>query len=58
VSFAKFRRPIIPGDIIMLHAKALHVSNKGGKIDAKAMVKDKIAVESELSFALLDKEQL
>jgi 3-hydroxyacyl-[acyl-carrier-protein] dehydratase len=58
VSFAKFRRPIIPGDVIALHAKALHVSNKGGKIEAKAVVNDKVAVEAELSFALLDKEQL
>jgi len=58
VSTAKFRKPIIPGDVIMLHAQALHVSNKGGKIYAKAIVNDKVAVEAELSFALLDKEQL
>ena len=56
VSQAKFRNPVIPGDILMLHAKALHVSNKGGKVEAKAVVNDKIAVEAQISFALMKKE--
>ena len=55
---AKFRKPVVPGDVLHLHAKTLHVSNKGGKIDARAMVGDKLAVEAELSFALLEKNQI
>jgi 3-hydroxyacyl-[acyl-carrier-protein] dehydratase len=58
VSQAKFRKPVFPGDVIHLHAKGLHISNKGGKIQARAMVKDQVVVEAELSFALVDKEQL
>jgi 3-hydroxyacyl-[acyl-carrier-protein] dehydratase len=58
ISNAKFRRPIVPGDVIYLHAKGLHISGKGGKIEAKAVVGEKIAVEAEITFALLDKEQL
>lgn len=58
VSSAKFRKPILPGDVVFLHAKALHVSNNGGKIEAKAVVNEKVAVEAELSFALLDKNQI
>ena len=58
VSNAKFRRPVVPGDVLFLHAKGVHVSQKGGKIQAKAMVENKIAVEAELSFALIDKGQL
>lgn len=58
INSAKFRRPILPGDVIMLHAKIMHVSNKGGRIEAQAMVNDKIAVEAEMSFALLDKAEL
>ncbi len=58
VAYAKFRKPIYPGDVIKLHAKALHVSGKGGKIQAKAIVNEKIAVQAELSFALVDKEKL
>jgi len=58
VSNAKFRRPVLPGDVLLLHATAVHVSQNGGKIKAKATVEDKIAVEAELSFALVEKDQL
>lgn len=58
VTSAKFRKPVFPGDVVHLHAKGLHVSNNGGKVRTKAMVGDQIAVEAELSFALVSKEQL
>jgi 3-hydroxyacyl-[acyl-carrier-protein] dehydratase len=58
ISNAKFRRPVVPGDVLYLHAKGLHISGTGGKIRAKATIQDQIAVEAELSFALVDKEQL
>jgi len=58
VSFAKFRRPIYPGDAIYIHAKAIHISAKGGKMMAKALVDEKVCVEAELSFALIEKEKL
>lgn len=58
VSNARFRRPIYPGDVIFLEVKAMHISGKGGKIKALAKVLEKIAVEAELSFALIDREKL
>jgi 3-hydroxyacyl-[acyl-carrier-protein] dehydratase len=58
VSKAKFRRPVRPGDALHLYAKALHISHKGGKMNAKAKVGDLVVVEAELSFALVEKEQL
>ena len=58
VSSAKFRRPIYPGDVIFIHAKAIHISSKGGKMQAKALVDEKVCVEAELSFALVEKEKL
>lgn len=58
VNNAKFRRPVKPGDTLLLHAKALHVSGNGGKMIAKAMIGEKLAVQAEMSFALVDKEQL
>lgn len=58
VSSAKFRRPVLPGDVLHLRVKGLHISNMGGKIKGSAMVLDQVAVEAELSFALVDKEQL
>lgn len=58
ITQAKFRKPVVPGDALYLHAKGLHISSTGGKIKAKAMVGDYLAVEAELSFALVDKDKL
>ncbi|MBN1915234.1 MAG: 3-hydroxyacyl-ACP dehydratase FabZ [Parachlamydiales bacterium] len=58
VSNAKFRQPIRPGDVVNLHAFLLHVSHKGGKIVAKALVDEKVAVEAEITFALVEKDRL
>jgi 3-hydroxyacyl-[acyl-carrier-protein] dehydratase len=58
INNAKFRRPVVPGDVLILHVQAMHVSSKGGRILAKALVNDQIAVEAEIGFALIDKDQL
>ncbi len=58
INNAKFRKPVVPGDVLTLHAAGLHLSNKGGRIMAKAMVNEQLAVEAEIGFALVDKEQL
>ncbi len=54
----KFRRPVVPGDVLTLHAAGLYIGSKGGRVMAKAMVNDQVAVEAEIGFALVDKEQL
>ena len=58
VANAKFRKPVVPGDVLHLHAKGIHISGNGGKIKAKAMIGEHLAVEAELSFALVDKDLL
>jgi len=58
ITDAKFRRPVVPGDVLHLHAKGLHISGNGGKMAAKAMLGEQIAVEANLSFALVDKDKL
>jgi 3-hydroxyacyl-[acyl-carrier-protein] dehydratase len=58
INNAKFRKPVVPGDVLTLHATGLHLSNKGGRIMAKATVNEQLAVEAEIGFALVDKEQL
>ena len=57
ISNAKFRKPVFPGDILNLHVEAIHISNKAGKIKARAMVEEEIAVEAELSFVLVEKNK-
>jgi len=58
VAHAKFRKPVLPGDVLILHAKGLHISGNGGKIKAKATVNEQVCVEAELSFALVEKSAL
>ncbi|HLB52668.1 MAG TPA: 3-hydroxyacyl-ACP dehydratase FabZ [Chlamydiales bacterium] len=58
VANAKFRKPVVPGDQLHLHAKSIHVSANGGKMSTKAMIGDQLAAEAEISFALVDKGKL
>lgn len=58
VNNAKFRYPVRPGDVLILRGTGLHFSSKGGRIKAEAFVEDKMAVEAEIGFALVDKSQI
>jgi len=58
ITDAKFRNPVIPGDVIYIHADCVHVSNKGGKIKSRVLVNGKLAAQATISFALLDKNKL
>ncbi|NGX39644.1 MAG: 3-hydroxyacyl-[acyl-carrier-protein] dehydratase FabZ [Chlamydiae bacterium] len=58
VNNAKFRKPVVPGDVLTLEAKGVHFSSKGGKIQAKALVDGQLAVQADIGFALVQKEQL
>jgi len=58
INNAKFRKPVLPGDVLYLHICGQHVSFKGGKVVAKAIVNEQVVVEAEIGFALVDKQQL
>lgn len=58
VNNAKFRNPVKPGDVINLRCEGIHFSSKGGRVKAVASVQDKVAVEAEIGFALVDKTQI
>jgi 3-hydroxyacyl-[acyl-carrier-protein] dehydratase len=58
INNAKFRRPVVPGDQLILEARGVHFSSKGGKVEARALVNDQLAVEAQISFALIAKEQI
>lgn len=55
VNNAKFRHPVRPGDVLTLQCQGILFTSKGGKVKAEARVQDKIAVEAEIGFALIDK---
>jgi 3-hydroxyacyl-[acyl-carrier-protein] dehydratase len=58
VNNAKFRRPVVPGDVLHLHITGQHISFKGGKVAAKALVNEQVVVEADIGFAIVDKKQL
>ncbi|GAB4186033.1 MAG: 3-hydroxyacyl-ACP dehydratase FabZ [Simkaniaceae bacterium] len=57
VNNAKFRKPVLPGDVLYLHVQGIHCSSKAGKIAAKAIVNDTVVVEAEIGFGLIDRSQ-
>jgi 3-hydroxyacyl-[acyl-carrier-protein] dehydratase len=59
VNNAKFRNPVRPGDQLFLYAEGIHFSRKGGRVQAKALVNnEKVAVEAEVGFALVNRNQI
>ena len=58
VDKAKFRKPVVPGDVLFLHVEGVHVSTKAGKVIGKASVKNQVVAEAEIGFALVDRKQL
>lgn len=55
---AKFRNPVKPGDVLMLYAEGVLFSSKGGRVKTKATIGSKVAVEAEIGFALINREQI
>ena len=58
INNAKFRQPVRPGDVLYLKGTGMHLSSKGGKVRTEAIVDDKVVCEAEISFALVDKNQI
>jgi UDP-3-O-[3-hydroxymyristoyl] N-acetylglucosamine deacetylase/3-hydroxyacyl-[acyl-carrier-protein] dehydratase len=55
VDKARFRKPIVPGDQIRFEIDVIFVRSKIGKIAGKAIVDGKVAVEAELTCAIVDR---
>ena len=50
----KFRRQVVPGDTLTLHAELLMYRHGMGKANVKATVDGDIAAAGEISFAVID----
>lgn len=55
---ARIRRPVRPGDQLVIEAVALHVRTRTGHCQCRAMVAGELAAEAELKFMLVDKEPM
>lgn len=58
ISNAKFRKPVTPGDVLVMEARGTHLNGRAGKVSTRALVNDQLVAEAEISFVLLDKKQL
>jgi UDP-3-O-[3-hydroxymyristoyl] N-acetylglucosamine deacetylase/3-hydroxyacyl-[acyl-carrier-protein] dehydratase len=58
VDNAKLRRPVKPGDQLVLEAEAVRVRSRGATVRAAGSVNGETACEAELSFMLVDADAI
>lgn len=54
----KFRRPVVPGDQLVLEASARRVKSRTGHVFCRAMVGDNLAAEADIKFMMVDADPL
>lgn len=54
----KLRRPVVPGDQLILESENIRVKGRTGHVRCKAYVGDQIAAEAEIKFMLVDSEMM
>lgn len=52
---ARFRRPVLPGDQLIITAELLQVRKRFGKMQAQALVDGQLVCEGEMMFSLVDR---
>jgi len=52
---AKFRKPVLPGDQMLIEVQIIKLKEKTGKVHSSATVADKIVAEADFVFSLVDK---
>ncbi len=55
---AKMRRPVRPGDQLVVEAEAIHVRSRTGHCRCRALVGGQLAAEAEIKFMLVDAEPM
>ena len=53
----KLRRPVTPGDQLVLEAEAIRAKARTAAIRCKAYVGSKLAAEAQVRFMMVDAEQ-
>jgi UDP-3-O-[3-hydroxymyristoyl] N-acetylglucosamine deacetylase / 3-hydroxyacyl-[acyl-carrier-protein] dehydratase len=52
----KLRRPVVPGDQLLLESENIRVKARTGHVRCRAFVGDQLAAEAEIKFMLVDNE--
>jgi len=53
----KLRKPIVPGDQVILEAETLRASARSAAVQCRALVGGKVAAEAQIRFMMVDSEQ-
>lgn len=53
---AKFRKPVLPGDQLLIEVEVQKLKQRTGKVHASTTVGDKIVAEADFIFSLVDKD--
>jgi len=51
---AKFRKPVVPGDQLILELEAVKIKSRTGLVHGRALVDSKVVAEADLMFALVE----
>lgn len=51
---ARFRRQVVPGDVLELEVELGRMSSRAGKGSGRALVRGEVACECDLMFVLVD----
>lgn len=51
---AKFRKPVVPGDQLILEVQAGKIKSRTGQVHGRALVDGKVVAEADLMFALVE----
>jgi 3-hydroxymyristoyl/3-hydroxydecanoyl-(acyl carrier protein) dehydratase len=54
VDKVKFRKPVVPGDQLIIEAELGKLRSRMGQIVGRALVDGKLVCEGELMFAVMD----
>ena len=54
INNVKFRKPVLPGDVLEIETEVLRVRSRTGQLQGIARVGDKVVAEAELMFAIVD----
>jgi 3-hydroxyacyl-[acyl-carrier-protein] dehydratase len=55
IDHCRFRRPVVPGDQLLMEVKVLKVRQRFAVLEAVARVGDQVAAEARLSSAMVDR---
>ena len=52
----KFRRPVVPGDQLVLEAEVVKVRSRSGEVATRALVDGKVVSEARIKFMIVEQE--